>query len=120
MAVPVFGRMEMMIDGKPAWATGDFTINPGVGKREPMMTTDGRLAGLSEEPQVPSVSGKVLYAGDVSLSDLTGITQREIQIVMGTHRLVFRNAVFTGTGEIDARSGEIDVAFHAESMEEVA
>lgn len=120
MAVPVFGRLEMTIDGQPAWAVGEWTVNPGVGKREPVMTTDGRLAGFTEEPQIPSASGKILYAEGVSIADLTGTTQREMQLVLGPHRLVFRNALFTGSGEISAKTGEIDCAFHAESMEEAA
>lgn len=118
--ITVWGRMEVLMDGKPVWAMGDWTIDPGVDERESLVSTDGRFAGVKATPRLPKAKGKVLYSSGTNITDLTSATPRELQFSFGKRRLVFRNAIFTGSGEIDAGTGEIDSEFTAESMEEMA
>lgn len=115
------GRFSVEIGGKLVWATGDWEFNIGTPKREPKVASDGRLAGYSEEPTAPFCKGKVFYASDVSLAALTGATAETCQLDLSNgKRIIFRQATFTGDGTVGARSGEIDVQFHAASAEEVA
>lgn len=116
----VAGIAYLKIDGRLFETSGNFTIQPGQPMREGKIGTS-RVVGYSETPQVPSIEGRIVLTPELSLVELTTITEATIQVVGPTgHTFVLRDAWFAGEGSYDTGEGEVAVKFEGASFEEIA
>lgn len=115
----VAGIAYLKVDGRQLETSGEFTINPGQPKREGKLGT-ARIAGFKEEPQIPMIEGKLVLTRDLSLLDITKITEATVSVVAPNGATyVLREAWFSGEGTYTTGEGEVAVKFEGVSMEEV-
>lgn len=116
----ISGMLQFAIDGVLYQASGDWTVNLGLPKREMMLSTDG-VAGYKETPQVPFIAGEIIDSADLSAKTLLGATGITAYLTAGNGKVyALRDGVQTDDGVINATEGKIPVKFEGSSCEEVS
>ena len=116
----VAGVLEFSMNGKSHNIAGNFTYHLGTPKRE-MLVGQDRVHGYSELPMAPFIKGESRdsYSTDVK-NDVCLITDATLVLkVANGKRIMFEEAVYTGSGEIETGESKINFEFGAKSAEEI-
>ncbi len=117
----VGGLIEIKLNGLLYKAKGSFTYNLGFPKREAVIGSDAEgVHGYKEMPQAPSLEGAFTDSVDVDLKALMLAKDATLVLSLANGKvIVFRDAVYTGDGNVTTEEGEIEIMFTAKSAEEV-
>lgn len=116
----VAGVLEFSANGKPFNIAGEFTYHLGTPKREIIVGPD-RVHGYSEVPQAPFIKGESRdsYSVDAK-NDVFLLTDATLVLKLANgKRLLFEEAVYTGSGEGSTGEGKLNLEFGAKSAEEI-
>lgn len=115
----VGGIIFIKVDGNQYDAKGQFTYNLGVPKREAVMGQDSHH-GYKELPQEAYCEGEITDSGTLDVKALMSITGATVTIELANGKVaMFRNAYFSGDGNVQTEEGNISVRFTGESAMEI-
>jgi hypothetical protein len=112
IATVKYNGTQIPIKGK--WK---FDINPT--KREGIAGQDS-VHGYKEMPKVPHCQGDVSYTAGVSIETLRAIDGATVTLELANGRvIVFQNAWYSDTSEVDTEEGSFPVKFESYSAQEI-
>src|SRR4051812_3345805 len=116
----ISGMLQFALDGVLYQASGDWTYNLGLPKRESVRGSDS-VAGYKEEPQVPFIEGEVIDNAALDTKALLSATGVTAYLTLGNGKVIaLRDGVQVGEGTGNATEGKIPVRFEGTSCEEIA
>ena len=116
----VGGIIFFQLDGELFQAKGEFTYNLGVPKRDEVVGPDG-VHGFSELPQAPRIEGAVTDNDETDLEALLRFRDGTATLQLANGKtVVFREAFYSGDGDVTTNEGEIGIMIRAISAQEVA
>lgn len=114
------GTIQFQINGAIYDAKGNFSYNPGRGKREAVLGAD-RVHGYKESPQVAFIEGEITDNENVDLPSLLDTKDATVHLALANGKaFTLRNAWYAGEGTVTTEEGAIPVRFEAKTGEEVA
>ena len=115
------GIFSVKVDGKLLQGKGEFTHNFGNDKNSPIMGTDGKLAGVSGEPQAPYIKGAITVDDDLDIKAFTSISGAVFTLSYGNGgpTLVLSNATYSADGETKTTEGELQCEFFGASLDQI-
>ncbi len=118
MAARVGGIISLQVDGVIFNAKGNFTFNFGAPKRKPVMGSDNRLHGFTEEPQVGFIEGEITDDGSVDLTAFINATGATVTLQLANGKLaVLTDAYYAGEGTGNTEEGNFPVRFEGNGEE---
>ena len=120
MSTKVGGIIYIRTNGIVRNAKGAFDYNLGAPKRDAVVGHDA-VHGFSEIPQAPMLSGILTDTSTLDVkNDILNLVDATITLELNNGKtVVFRNASYTGEGNINTEQGEIQVEFKAFDAEEI-
>jgi hypothetical protein len=120
MGQAIGGRIILSIDGIRYRAKGEFTYNLGGYTRETVMGHTGP-EGFKKMAREPFVEGEITDTGDFNvIENLYDIEDATIILELANGKVItFKNAWYSGTGDIRTEEGNINFRFTASSAKEV-
>jgi hypothetical protein len=113
------GMIEVKADGELYSAKGNFTVNLGRPKRDAVVGSD-RVHGYKEMPQAPSLEGAITDNEDLSLDTLLNLKDATVTVRLANGKIiVFKDAFYSGDGNMTTEEGEIEFKVSAMSAEEI-
>lgn len=113
------GTITILIDGIQYALSGDFTLNPGVDKREEVVGPD-RSFGTKITPQAAFVEGNVRDTNGLDVKSLLGLSGVTVTCELANGKTwVLPDAVNTSEGDISVMEGEIPIRFAAATADEM-
>ncbi len=113
------GVLQIQADGKIYDAAGDFSHNIGNDKNEALIGPSG-VQGYKATPQVPFIEGDIRDSAELSLSELTGITDATIVLTQANGKqIMLQGAWYAGDGNVGTGEGTIASRFEANSGREI-
>lgn len=121
MAQRVAGIIEIKADGGSLAATGTFSINLGLTKREGQLGANGRNQGYKETGQLPFIKGMVRDLSSVNFTtDIHGITDATITLQAANGKTyMWEKAYYCADGDGDTEEGTWQLEFEAEDASEI-
>lgn len=117
MAARIGGKLFISSNGVRLAAKGEWTVNPGVDKRDAVVGAD-QVHGYMEKPQVPSFEGAVTVMPDLDVKALLNTKDATITLELANGKTpVLREAWYAGEGTFKTDEGELAVLFQGLSME---
>lgn len=114
------GTLVFKIDGTQYSIAGDFTLNPGVARKEEVIGPDGSIA-FKITYQAATIEGEVRDRGDLDVKELLGLEDVTITAELGNGKAwVLANATQTAEGNLNIAEGSVQVRFAAERAEELS
>jgi hypothetical protein len=115
----VGGIIEVKANGVLYAAKGEFTYNLGVNKREAVLGAD-KVHGYKETVQAPKLEGALTDAGDLDVKTILGLKDATVTLGLANGKIiVFKDAWYSGDGDITTEEGEIQFQIQALNAEEV-
>jgi len=115
----ITGKAIITVDGLQYRTDSGATLNPGGNNRSSVMG-GGKVHGYQEEDVAPSMECTVYHTKDVSLRQLSDITDATVMFETDTKKVfVLRNAFVTEPASLNSKDGTIGLKFEAESCDEV-
>jgi hypothetical protein len=115
----VGGIIEVKANGELYSAKGSFTYNLGRPKRDPVVGSDS-VHGYKEMPQAPSLEGAITDNEDLSLNALLTLKDATVTVRLANAKIiVFKDAFYSGDGNVTTEEGEIEFKISALSAEEI-
>lgn len=119
MARRVGGTIFIKVDGQQYDAKGSFTYNLGAPKRDAVIGHDA-LHGFKEIPQEAYCEGEITDRIELDVKALCNITDATVTLELANGKtVVFKNAFFSGEGNVQTEEGNIAVRFTGESGREI-
>jgi len=113
----VGGLIEVKVDGGQVSAKGEFTCNPGLVKREPVMGQDG-FHGYKETPQVAYIDGTITDLNETDVNALFSSTDSTATVSLANGKIfVLRKAYWAGDNDVKTGEGEIPFRMEGASGE---
>ena len=107
----IAGSLFISIDGVQHNVIGDWTLNLGIPKKEPMIGAD-RYHGYKEMPQNSTISGAVRDSDGISVTALRQLTDATITAEMANGKTyVFRNMTEGSDGNMTTEEASVEVMF---------
>ena len=114
------GTIVFKIDGTQYALAGDFTLNPGVKRKEELIGPDGSIA-FKESFQAAVLEGTIRDRADLDVKKLLALEDVTVTAELANGKAwVLANATQTGEGSLDSAEGAIQVRFAAERAEELS
>jgi hypothetical protein len=116
------GTISFQLDGVQQDAKGNFSVNPGVPKTEPIIGSDGTVHGYKEVPQVPEIEGEITDRPDLDVKKLMRLRNVTVSLDLANGKgWVGHEMWFAAEGKIQTDEGNIAVKFQGRhELEEVA
>jgi hypothetical protein len=119
MAGLLAGKLNIQINGTSYKVVGDFTINIGRPKREPLVGPDG-VHGFSEMPQASSIKGEIRDAGDLTVDDILLMKDATVTADVANGKTYsIPEAFYTGDGDLSTENGTIQFEAAGDPGQEV-
>jgi len=120
MAAAIGGTITLAIDGKRYRAKGEFTYNLGGYNRTTIMGHTGP-EGFKVEAREPFLEGSLTDSKDFSIvQDLYSVEDASILLELANGKTItFKNAWYSGNGDVKTMEGEINLKFTAISAQEI-
>jgi hypothetical protein len=116
----VGGIISLQTNGEVQNAKGAFTYNLGKPKRKPVLGSDGKVHGWTEEAQVPFIEGALTDRGDLDLEALVAFESGTVTLELANGKvIVVREACYADDGTGNTEEGEIKVRFEGKSADEI-
>ena len=113
------GTLVLLIDGVQYALSGDFTLNPGVDKKEEVIGPD-RSFGIKVTPQAAVLEGNVRDTDGLDVKKLLGLESVTVTAQLASGKAwVLANAFQTSDGNQSISDGEIPVRFVSQQAEEM-
>lgn len=113
------GTAFLSYDGNQLTLAGDLTVSPDIIEREGKAGLSG-VAGFTEMNRVPFIEGTFYTVTELSVTEIAAITNATVTAELGNGRTyVLRNAWVSGTREINAADGTVQIRFEGENCSEV-
>ena len=113
------GTIVLLIDAVQYALAGDFTLNPGVPKREEVIGPDGSVA-YKTTFQAAVLEGNVRDTDGLDVKKLLALDDVTLTAELANGKSwVLAHAVNTSDGAMNIAEGEIAVRFAAQSAEEM-
>lgn len=94
---------------------GSLTVSPDLFEREGIAGQDS-VHGYKEIPRVPFIEGEFSTVRELSLDDLSAITDATVTAELANGKVyVLRNAWTAGAREINAEEGQVSIRFEGMS-----
>jgi hypothetical protein len=114
------GLLSFQVNGELYDAKGNFTVNTGRPKREPVIGADG-VHGYKETHQVAFIEGEITDRSDLDINKLVTMTDATVTLETGVGKVYsLRSAWFAGEGSLETEEGNIKVRFEGLSCDEVS
>ena len=114
------GTITLLIDGVQYALAGDFTLNPGVDKKEEIVGPDGTV-GIKVTPQAAVLEGPVRDTDGLDVKKLLGLENVTVTAELANGKAwVLPNASNTSDGTMNIAEGEIPVRFVSQSADEMS
>lgn len=115
----VGGIIEIKANGVLYAAKGEFTYNMGANKREAVVGADA-VHGYKETVQAPKCEGAITDSGDLDVKTLLNLKDATVTLSLANDKvIVFKDAWYSGDGNITTEEGEIEFAIQALRAEEI-
>lgn len=115
----VGGIIEVKVNGQLYSAKGSYTYNLGIPKRDPVVGTSS-VHGYKEMAQAPYIEGAITDSSDLSLKTLLSLKAATATLRLANGKIiVFKDAFYSGDGNVTTEEGEIEFKLNALSAEEV-
>lgn len=116
----VGGTLEFSANGRVFNVVGTFTYHLGTPKAEIVVGPD-RVHGYTELPMAPFIKGEGRDASNTDVkNDICLLRDATLVLkIANGKRIMFEEAVYTGSGEIETGEGKINLEFGAKSAEEI-
>lgn len=115
----VGGIIEIKVDGVLYAAKGSFTYNLGANKREAVIGADV-VHGYKEMPQAAKLEGALTDRADMDVKTILNLKGVTATLSLANGKIiVFKDAWYSGDGNITTEEGEIELKMEAISAEEV-
>jgi hypothetical protein len=109
------GLIWLKIDGRLAEAKGEFTLNPGLPKRDGIIGATGP-SGFKETPQIAFLEGAVTDSDELDTVALRKIDDATVTLELNNGKQwVYDHAWYAGEGSMTTGEGEIGVRFESNS-----
>lgn len=119
MGVRVAGIAYLYVDGNQYPLRGNFVVSPSPTERTGIAGQDG-VHGYSELPRVPSISGDVTLAPDLSIEDVQAITDATVQADLANgNSYILRNAWCKAAQELNTHDGLTRIVFEGMTCNEL-
>jgi hypothetical protein len=120
MAAAIGGTILLSVDGVRYRAKGEFTYNLGGYTRTTVMGHTGP-EGFKVEAREPMLEGSITDSKDFSIgTDLYKVDDATILLELANGKSVtFKNAWYSGSGDIKTSEGDINFKFSALSAKEI-
>jgi hypothetical protein len=116
----IAGVAYVKADGVQYALGGTLTVSTDLVEREGIAGLSGP-AGYKESWRIPYIEGEFLLKDDLSIADLTAITEATVQAELANgHVYVLRRAWCKGAHELNAADGTVTVRFEGLGGEELA
>ena len=114
------GTLVFKIDGTQYALAGDFTLNPGVVRKEELIGPDGTIA-FKHTYQAAVLEGTIRDRPDLDVKELLALEDVTITAELTNGKAwVLANATQTAEGSLDSAEGAIQIRFAAERAEELS
>jgi hypothetical protein len=115
----VGGIIEIKVDGVLYAAKGSFTYNMGANKREAVVGADV-VHGYKEMPQAAKLEGALTDRSDLDVKTILNLKGATATLSLANGKvIVFKDAWYSGDGNITTEEGEIELKMEAISAEEI-
>jgi hypothetical protein len=115
----VGGIIEIKVDGVLYAAKGSFTYNMGANKREAVVGADV-VHGYKEMPQAAKLEGALTDRSDMDVKTILNLKGVTATLSLANGKIiVFKDAWYSGDGNITTEEGEIELKMEAISAEEI-
>lgn len=115
----IAGIIFVKANGVQYKAKGSWTYNLGEPKREMIVGADG-VHGFKEMPQAAKLEGVITDQADLDVAGLLNTVDADLTLSLNNGKTIaYRNATWTGEGDITTEEAEIAAEFMAESAREV-
>lgn len=115
----VGGIIEIKVDGVLYAAKGSWTYNLGANKREAVMGADV-VHGYKESVQAPKLEGAITDRGDLDVKTILNLKGATATLKLANDKIiVFKDAWYSGDGNITTEEGEIEFKMEALNAEEI-
>lgn len=114
------GLIQVQTDGEIQDATGNWSYNLGLPKREAMIGADG-VHGYKETPQVPFIEGAITDRGTLDLAAMVSGTGKTITLNLANGKTItLGGAWYANEGTASTESGEIPVRWEGKTASEIS
>lgn len=115
----VGGIIEIKVDGVLYAAKGSWTYNLGANKREAVLGADV-VHGYKESVQAPKLEGAITDRGDLDVKTILNLKSATATLKLANDKIiVFKDAWYSGDGNITTEEGEIEFKMEALNAEEI-
>lgn len=103
--------LRITVDGAPIRCKGEFTVRPGVPKRNGIIGTN-EVAGFNEEIVIPFVEGALTDSANLNLEDFFMIKNATVNVEFANGKtFLLTEAYYAGSAEIKSKENEVNVRF---------
>ncbi len=115
----VGGIIEVKANGVLYAAKGEFTYNLGANKREAVLGADN-VHGYKETVQAPKLEGALTDSQDLDVKTILNLKDATVTLSLANGKIiVFKDAWYSGDGDVTTEEGEIQFQIQALNAEEV-
>jgi hypothetical protein len=107
------GEIWVKVNGEQIEAKGDFTVNPGVPKRDTIIGADG-VHGYKTTPQGAFIEGALTDRGDLDTLRIRKITNATVTLnLINGKTWILEDAWYANEGSMTTGEGELPVRFES-------
>lgn len=117
----MIGHLEMTVNGSPVDCYGNFNINGGFPKREPVLNNAGKVVDYKVTYQAPSFKGEIVKVVGLSMADIALISGATIVGIDGNGvKHMLEEAEYTGDGDLGTEEGRMQFEVTGKSYTEIS